>query len=563
MELLDAIRAQLEGLHPAAALLAIVLATFVSEDLTCVAAGLLAAAGEWSFGFAATASGLGIFLGDLWLYGMGRVLGPPALARAPLRWIIDADGVARGRAWFQERGPIVILLGRFVPGSRLPTYFASGVLATGFAQFSFWALLAVLIWSPLLVGLSVVLGREVLAWIEVYERWAWPALLGVLAVLAIVFKVLIPMCTWRGRRLWVGRARRWTRFEFWPLPVVYGPVVLAILWEAIRHRSLSVATAVNPCMPAGGWVGESKADILEGLDSGAGEENPKPIARFARIPPDASIDARWAKFEASMGALKLAYPVVLKPDVGQRGQGVAVIRSPGEGRDWLRSHGDLAILQEYVSGEEYGVFWLRPPGAEGGRIFSITAKRFPSVVGDGVRTLEHLILGDERAVCMADVYRNRFAERLFEIPGAGEVVPLAEIGNHCLGAVFLNGAELATPALTKAIDELSLGYRGFHFGRYDLRVPSAEDLAAGRGFKVIELNGATSEATHIYDPEVGALRAWGTLIRQWRWLFRIAAHNARQGATVTPWYRVLRDAWSHRGTRGGTSAIPGTGPEQD
>ena len=81
---------------------------------------------------------------------------------------------------------------------------------------------------------------------------------------------------------------------------------------------------------------------------------------------------------------------------------------------------------------------------------------------------------------------------------------------------------------------------GFYFGRYDLRLPAGEELGSGRGFKVIEVNGATSEATHIYDPRYGVVRAWRTLFEQWRILFEIAVENRKRGARVVRWTELLR-----------------------
>ena len=102
-----------------------------------------------------------------------------------------------------------------------------------------------------------------------------------------------------------------------------------------------------------------------------------------------------------------------------------------------------------------------------------------------------------------------------------------QLGTHCRGAIFLDGARLMTPALEAAMDDLSRRAEGFYFGRYDVRVPSVEDLRAGRGLKVLELNGMTSEATHIYDPQGGLVAAYRTLFEQWRLAFAIAAGNRR------------------------------------
>jgi hypothetical protein len=55
-------------------------------------------------------------------------------------------------------------------------------------------------------------------------------------------------------------------------------------------------------------------------------------------------------------------------------------------------------------------------------------------------------------------------------------------------------------------------------------------LRAGRGLRVVELNGLTAEATHIYDPRHGLLYAYRVLFEQWRLAFEIAAANRARGA---------------------------------
>src|SRR6266699_6788499 len=69
----------------------------------------------------------------------------------------------------------------------------------------------------------------------------------------------------RGRRNFFGRLKRWSRWEFWPPYVFYPPVVAYIAYLGIRFRSWTLFTAANPAIPAGGFVGESKHQILEHL----------------------------------------------------------------------------------------------------------------------------------------------------------------------------------------------------------------------------------------------------------------------------------------------------------
>jgi hypothetical protein len=208
---------------------------------------------------------------------------------------------------------------------------------------------------------------------------------------------------------------------------------------------------------------------------------------------------------------------------------VSVVRSPGKLREYLAYAAFPVILQEYVPGEEYGVFYYRYPGDECGRILSVTEKRMPTLVGDGQRTVEELILADDRAVCMSDFYLRKNAERVEEVPAAGERVQLVEIGTHCRGAIFLDGSDTITPALEKVVDRIAQTFNGFFFGRFDIRVPSRQDFMEGRNVKVVELNGVTSEATHIYDPKLSLLDAYGVLFQQWRIAFEIGDRNRTRG----------------------------------
>ena len=198
------------------------------------------------------------------------------------------------------------------------------------------------------------------------------------------------------------------------------------------------------------------------------------------------------------------------------------------------------IAQEYVEGVEFGVFYYRRPSESRGHIFSITDKRFPTVTGDGCSTLESLILADERAVCLAALHRRVHRAQLSRIPARGEVVPLVEIGSHCRGALFLDAGHLIAPVLEQAVDEVAQRFGGFYFGRFDVRAPSVEALTARGEFRILELNGVTSEATHIYDPRHAAGNAYRVLASQWRLAFEIGADNRRRGVRPTSIIELVR-----------------------
>jgi pimeloyl-ACP methyl ester carboxylesterase/membrane protein DedA with SNARE-associated domain len=524
-----------EGFALVVFFLLIMAATLVSEDLTCITTGLLVARGTVGFWTGTLACFLGIFIGDVLVFLAGRGLGRAVLRWRPVRWFITPEAVAWSSQWLERQGAMLVFATRVLPGTRLPTYFAAGMLRTSLPRFALYFFLACAVWTPALVALAAGFGEVTQRVLDVLRERAGLYLLVTGLVLFVLLKLLIPLATWRGRRLLLSRWRRLARWEFWPRWAFYPPVVLYVLWLALRHRRPLLFTAVNPAIPGGGFVGESKSGILSGLS-----RHPELLAPWALLPaslPQAERVTRFLAFHERLGG---GWPLVLKPDIGERGSGVAVVRSEAEARAYLeRADGDT-IVQAYAPGSEFGVFWMRHPGQERGRIFSITEKRFPAVRGDGASTLEELILRDDRAVCMAPQHLRRHANRLAWVPAAGEAVPLVELGTHCRGAAFYDGGWVRTPALEEAIDRLSRSYEGFWFGRYDVRCPSVEEFRAGRGFKVVELNGATAEATHIYDPKNGLLDAYRTLFEQWRALFAIAAANVAGGARPATFRELLR-----------------------
>jgi hypothetical protein len=95
--------------------------------------------------------------------------------------------------------------------------------------------------------------------------------------------------------------------------------------------------------------------------------------------------------------------------------------------------------------------------------------------------------------------------------------------------MFLDGSHLITPELSNRIDAISQQVQGFYFGRFDIRYSSVSDLKAGKDFYILELNGATSESTNIYDPSWSVMQSYRLLFLQWKILFKIGKQNIERG----------------------------------
>jgi hypothetical protein len=331
-------------------------------------------------------------------------------------------------------------------------------------------------------------------------------------------------------------------FEFWPGWLFYAPIVAQWAWLGLRWGDLSLPTAANPHIETGGLCGESKASILVQVSGPA----------RAMLAPYVRIQATDAPnlIEAAMRDSDLAYPVILKPDIGCNGAGVRLIEDASALARALPLYprGVELLLQRYIPWEgETGIFYVRHPHERHGRITSITLKYPQYVVGDGVRTLRRLVLADPRAGRVPHLYLPRLAARLDEIPASGERVRLVLVGNHCKGSVFRDGTGQLTPALAARIESLAQAMPDFHFGRFDLRYRSLEELRQGEAFSVIEINGAGSEATHMWDARTRLGKAWRDQLWHYEQVFRIGRANRARGfktsgvgPTLRAWRRQVR-----------------------
>ena len=499
-------------------LVLIALSTLVSEDLACIAAGVLIAQGMVGFLPGVTACFAGIFLGDWLLLLAGRFFGRTVILWPPMRRILTDEKVEQAKQWIARRGLVVVLVSRFTPGLRLPTYFAAGLLRTNLWKFTAFFMLASAIWTPLLVGGTVILGGEALRAALAKGATATSAL-GITVGVGLLFGQLVKAITLKKNRVAIrASVARKIRWEFWPPWATYLPLLPYLVVLAIRHRSLTLFTLANPGIESGGVKGESKSKILQHLS-----KVKNCAAGFSLIPHNMPLAEKIERIGE-------VYPVVLKPDIGERGTGVSIVRSRDEAIVYFRTSKGDVIVQEYVGGEEFGVFYYRYPGTEQGTIFSITEKRFPCLAGNGTSTLQELIEADPRASCIAQVYLKSANRPSTNIPAAGEKVQLVELGSHCRGAIFLDAGHLKTPALEEAIDRVSKAHPGFYFGRFDVRTPSAAALSQGY-FKVLELNGVTAEAASVDTLTARDDVAYRVLAEQWRIAFEIGARNRDLGSS--------------------------------
>lgn len=235
------------------------------------------------------------------------------------------------------------------------------------------------------------------------------------------------------------------------------------------------------------------------------------------------------------------FPLISKPDVGERGNDVCKINSLQELENYHTNSNYDYIIQEYITYDyEFGILYSRLPNSNQGSVTSVTLKEFLSVTGNGNSTILQLMEESTRARFQIKRLQKELGEEINRIPEINEKVVLEPIGNHCRGTRFINYNHIINQKLNIVFDKISIPIQGFYYGRYDLKVKSIDDLLEGKNIKIMELNGASSEPGHIYDNSLTIFTAYKDLRYHWKRLADISAINIKSGLKPVPFSMIIK-----------------------
>jgi hypothetical protein len=316
--------------------------------------------------------------------------------------------------------------------------------------------------------------------------------------------------------------------EHWPWWMLVAPFWPFWLWYGIRLRCATWFTTVNPGIEDGGFMGESKKAI----------QNIIPLD----VQPRTFYIDEENSFEEIKARHDLEFPFIAKPDIGGRGRRVEVIKNKQDLENYNSTMDEHFMLQEMIHYPlELGVFFTKLPNEENGQVTSITSKGFLNVKGDGVATVQQLMQSNERA--------KNHTERIMSfldinrVPREGEVVLLEPIGNHVLGTKFINESHRITDQIHEVFNKIVSRIDGFYYGRFDLKVSSWEDLSRGKNIMILELNGLTSDVTHIFDPQFRTRDVFAVQYKHIKIAFEIAKQNLKKGTRATPVIELAKKTW--------------------
>ena len=311
-----------------------------------------------------------------------------------------------------------------------------------------------------------------------------------------------------------------THWEYWPFQIVYIPIYFIWSYYSIKAKSIFFFNASNPTIKNGGFMMESKKAIYDLIPQ-------RYYPKTELIIEGTSIE----EIEKIIETSEIKYPLIAKPDIGLRGSGVKKIHTITELKDYAHKANFDYVVQDLIPYDnEVGIFYVRYPDEKTGRITGIVSKEFLIVTGDGFSSIEELIKANPRYELQLKVLKQEYGSELLEILPQGQKLNLVPYGNHARGAKFIDGSHWITPKLTATINEMCLQIPGFYFGRLDVMYNTLEELEDGKHFSIVELNGAASEPTHIYDPKHSLLFAWKELARHIRYMFEISVENHKKGS---------------------------------
>ncbi len=306
-------------------------------------------------------------------------------------------------------------------------------------------------------------------------------------------------------------------WEYWSFGVIYTPIYFYWFYLCIRARSLFFFSAANPSIENGGFLMERKSDIYKLMPQ---VYYPKTFL----VEPGYSVTLIASLIRNEL----FNFPVIVKPDIGGKGRGVKKIDTIQEAALYIHQCNFPMLVQEFVAYEmEAGIFYYRYPWKEKGNISGIVAKEFLTVTGDGMATIEQLLLQNPRYVLQLGALQKMTEIDLKVILKSGEEKILVPFGNHARGAKFIDAADKINQALEETIDNICKQVPDFYYGRLDIKFTDWKDLNEGKNLSIIELNGAGSEPTHMYDPSHSLFFAWKEIIRHWKILWRISTWNKK------------------------------------
>ena len=132
----------------------------ISEDLTLLLGGGLAARGVTSYWPTLAAGYFGVLIGDALIHHWGKRMGPRAYAAPLVQKALSPERQEKLRAHFARHAFLTVVVGRHTPLLRAPVFFLAGASGVTFWKFVLADAISAAITVPLVVTLGFYFGNH-------------------------------------------------------------------------------------------------------------------------------------------------------------------------------------------------------------------------------------------------------------------------------------------------------------------------------------------------------------------------------------------------------------------
>lgn len=168
------------------------------EDVSLILGGSLVHQGKAQLGWMMVTGYFGIIFGDSLMFFLGRRLGSQVGKKEGgfISRIVTPAKRARVEELFKKHGEKVVMVARFLPGVRAPTYFTAGSVGMKYSHFIFFDSVAALGSAPIFVYLGFRFGGELEYLIDQMRKGQR----GVLIAVGVLVVVGFFVSRWRSKR---------------------------------------------------------------------------------------------------------------------------------------------------------------------------------------------------------------------------------------------------------------------------------------------------------------------------------------------------------------------------
>ncbi len=279
-------------------------------------------------------------------------------------------------------------------------------------------------------------------------------------------------------------------------------------WGSHQHRILAAETDRTSA------IGESIAQD---------KELTKTLLRSVGVPVPTGRPAESAE-EAWEIAQDIGLPVVVKPQYGNQGRGVAVNLNSKEqvlaAYEAARQEGSSILVERFAPGGDHRILVV------GGKVVAAARREPPQIVGDGIHTVEQLVAmvnadprrGQDHATSLSKIRLDAIglavlAEQGYtpaSIPTSGTVVVLRRNANLSTGGSAEDVTDCVHPDVAaRAVDAakvIGLDIAGVDVVCRDVGVPLEEQSGV-----IVEVNAAPGFRMHL-EPSSGKSRPVGEAV---------------------------------------------------